>query len=85
MYDLREVKPEQLIVIAELTCVLPHDLIKLQKDKIFIDPINGDLHFDFCSIKDGEIINIHGIVKANNLDLVFVLTLIRGMIFRCRL
>ncbi len=78
MHDLREIKPEQLIVITELTNILPHDIIKLQKDKIFIDPISNDLHFDFSSINDGEVMNIHGIIKANNLDLVFVLNIDTG-------
>ena len=63
MHDLREIKPEQIIVITELTNILPHDIIKLQKDKIFIDPISNDLHFDFSSINDGEVMNIHGIIK----------------------
>lgn len=78
MHDLRDIKPEQLIVIAELTCVLPHDIIKLHKESIGIGMLNKDLCFSFSVINKGEIIFIQAIIKANNLDLVFILNLDTG-------
>lgn len=78
MHDLSKIKPEQLILIAELTCVLPHDLIKLHKESISVGTISGDLCFSFSVINKGEIMHIQGIIKANNLDLVFIMNLDTG-------